>query len=197
MSHRNQGFFCPDCPKLFFNNAPPPPAASPAPGGSRKRSTRGLMTASKLFQMVTKERRAAPRASAPRDGIKIRGRWTASRMYPFFISPRAIQPAQMLPFQPRPRDRAGVLVLRLMGPSVSTVKIFSAFRKLASVHSSCSRIRTAMELSRRSSHPRAPTSPELSNKVPRGSRRRPRLPLRELYFIFQVPVRPTSAQFIM
>ncbi|KAH9048105.1 glycoside hydrolase [Lactarius hengduanensis] len=75
----NQGFFCPDCPKLFFNPAPPPkPAPSPAPGGTRKRSTRGLMGPSKLFQMITKERRAVPRASAPRNGIKIRGRWTAS-----------------------------------------------------------------------------------------------------------------------
>ncbi|KAI9466203.1 glycoside hydrolase [Lactarius psammicola] len=75
----NQGFFCPDCPKLFFNPSPPPkPAPSPVPGGARKRSARGLMTPSKLFQMITKERRAAPRASVPRDGIKIRGRWTAS-----------------------------------------------------------------------------------------------------------------------
>ncbi|KAH9001278.1 glycoside hydrolase [Lactarius akahatsu] len=75
----NQGFFCPDCPKLFFNPSPPPnPVASPVPGGTRKRSTRGLMGPSKLFQMITKERRAASRASAPRNGIKIRGRWTAS-----------------------------------------------------------------------------------------------------------------------
>ncbi len=66
-----------------------------------------------------------------------------------------------------------------MGLSVSTVKIFSAFQKLVSVHSSSSLIRTAMELSRCSSRPRAPTSPELCNKVPRGSRRKPRQPLRE------------------
>jgi mannan endo-1,4-beta-mannosidase len=75
----NQGFFCPDCPKLFFNKSPPPhPVPSPAPGGGRKRTIRGLMNPSNMFQMITRERHAEPRAATPRDGLKIRGRWTAS-----------------------------------------------------------------------------------------------------------------------
>lgn len=80
---RNQGFFCADCPKLFFGKTPAPPAPSPAPGGGRKRAARGLMSPSTLFQMITKERRSRRRASTPADGIKIRGRWSASCMYPF------------------------------------------------------------------------------------------------------------------
>jgi hypothetical protein len=44
------------------------------------------MTLSKLRRMVTNERRALPRAPGTR-GIKIRGRWTVSCMYPY-ISPR-------------------------------------------------------------------------------------------------------------
>jgi mannan endo-1,4-beta-mannosidase len=72
-----QGFFCPDCPKLF--PITPPPAPSPAPGGDHKHSkysVRSIMNPTSLFQMITKERRS--RASTPRDGVKIRGRWTAS-----------------------------------------------------------------------------------------------------------------------
>jgi mannan endo-1,4-beta-mannosidase len=80
---RNQGFFCADCPKLFFGKTPAPPAPSPAPGGGRKRAARGLMSPSSLFQMITKERRLRRRASTPADGIKIRGRWSASCTYPF------------------------------------------------------------------------------------------------------------------
>jgi hypothetical protein len=85
----------------------------------------------------------------------------------------------------RPRGRP-VLVLRLMGPSVSTVKIFSAFQTLVSVHSSCSLTKTAIQRSPLNSHPRAPTSMELCNRVPRGSRRKPRLPFREFipYFMY-------------
>ncbi len=41
------------------------------------------MTPSKLFEMIMKERRAAPRSLVPRDGVKIRGRWTANRVYLF------------------------------------------------------------------------------------------------------------------
>ncbi|KAI0302022.1 glycoside hydrolase superfamily [Russula brevipes] len=52
------GFFCPSCPKLF------PPDA-----------TGGLMTPSKLSQMIINERRAAPRALDV--GKKIRSRWMA------------------------------------------------------------------------------------------------------------------------
>jgi len=77
----SQGFICDACPKLFFNQSspsPPPPAASPAPGADRKRSIRGIMNPTSLFQMITKERRSQRRASTPRDGIKIRGRWSAS-----------------------------------------------------------------------------------------------------------------------
>jgi mannan endo-1,4-beta-mannosidase len=36
------------------------------------------MNPSDMFQMITRERHAEPRASTPRDGIKIRGRWTAA-----------------------------------------------------------------------------------------------------------------------
>ncbi|KAN0137326.1 hypothetical protein V8E53_004771 [Lactarius tabidus] len=50
---------------------PPPPAIpSPVPSISRRLST--------LFQMSTKERRSARRASTTRDGVKIGGRWSAS-----------------------------------------------------------------------------------------------------------------------
>jgi len=76
-----QGFTCDSCAKLFFNQSPPsppPPAPSPAPKGDRKRSIRGIMNPNSLFQMITKERRSERRASTPRDGIKIRGRWSAS-----------------------------------------------------------------------------------------------------------------------
>ena len=87
MLHRNQGFLCADCPKLFFNKTPAPrPVPSPAPGGGRKRSTRGPLT-SNLFEMITRERHIEPRRSTPRDGVKIRGRWTASCVYPFYPAP--------------------------------------------------------------------------------------------------------------
>jgi mannan endo-1,4-beta-mannosidase len=66
------GFFCPSCPKLF---PPVSPQPSPAPGSPRKRTLGGLMTPSKLFEMIMKERRAAPRALDV--DKKIRGRWMA------------------------------------------------------------------------------------------------------------------------
>ena len=97
----------------------------------------------------------------------------------------------MLPFQLRPREGAGVLALHLMGPKVSTVKIFSPFQKLVSVHSSCSPTRIAIAQWGAHSHRRAPTLTELCNKVPRGSRRKLHPPSCELIFIFHVPVRPT------
>lgn len=74
---RNQGFQCPSCPKLFPLAPPPAPAPSPAPGG-RKRSIRRLMNPTTLFELITRERRSERRASTPRDGVKIRGRWSAS-----------------------------------------------------------------------------------------------------------------------
>ncbi|KAI0306582.1 glycoside hydrolase [Multifurca ochricompacta] len=76
ISSGNHGFFCPSCPKLFFNPLPPPQPSS-APGGTRKRTAGGI-TPSKLLRMITEERRAAPRALDSRDGVKIRGRWMAS-----------------------------------------------------------------------------------------------------------------------
>jgi mannan endo-1,4-beta-mannosidase len=72
---RTHGFFCPSCPKLF----PLAPKPSPAPGSPRKRTLGGLMTPSKLFEMIMKERRAAPRALDV--DKKIRGRWMAPCTY--------------------------------------------------------------------------------------------------------------------
>ena len=91
MLHRNQGFFCPSCPKLFFKPKPPPvpsPVPVSGPGAGRKRS-RGVIDPSNLFEMITRERHAAPRASTPRD-IKIRGRWGASRVYHFRNLPSSL-----------------------------------------------------------------------------------------------------------
>ncbi|KAI0273624.1 glycoside hydrolase superfamily [Gloeopeniophorella convolvens] len=77
VSSGTQGFFCPSCPKIFFK-PPPAPQTSATPGGTRKRAAGSLMTRSKLLKMITDERRRAARSASKRDGVKIRGRWTAS-----------------------------------------------------------------------------------------------------------------------
>lgn len=73
-----------------------------------------------------------------------------------------------------------MLVLRLMDPKVSTVKIFSAFQKLVLVHSNSSPTRIAIAQWGARSHRQAPTSTELCNKVLRGSRRKLHPPSCEL-----------------
>ncbi|KAF9464694.1 glycoside hydrolase family 5 protein [Collybia nuda] len=83
----NQGFVCPDCPKLFQRPPPPPPVApappqpSPAPG-TRRRRTPGPLTRAKLLRerkaMWRKARKVQKRSGKPSGGVRIRGRWMAS-----------------------------------------------------------------------------------------------------------------------
>ncbi|KAN0137236.1 hypothetical protein V8E53_004946, partial [Lactarius tabidus] len=80
---------------------------------------------------------------------------------------------------PRSREAAAVLVLRLMDPRALTARIFSAFQKLISPHSSCSLTRTPIAQLPLRTYPPAPTSTELSNKVSRGSKRK-QIPLEPL-----------------
>lgn len=182
MLRRNQGFLCADCPKLFPLPQPPAPAPSPAPG-DRKRAMRRLMNPATLFQMITKERHSEHRASTPRDGVKIRGRWSAPCTYSIFHTLSSLLKCN----QPRPREEVVVLVLRSMGPVASTVKIFSTSHRLVSGHSSCSLTRIPIAQLTLRSHLRASTSTELWNKVSRGSRRKHNPPRREciLYFMYR------------
>ena len=79
----HQGFFCVDCPKLFpLAPPPPPPQASPAPGTRRRRSPKPL-TRARLLQerkaVWKKARTNKKRAGQLGDGVRVRGRWVASR----------------------------------------------------------------------------------------------------------------------
>lgn len=95
-----------------------------------------------------------------------------------FFNP-IVRPTKYAPLKPRPRDRAGVLVLRLMGPRVLTVKTFSLFRTSISAPFSFSLTRMTMEPFPRSTCLPAPTLTGLCNRVPRGSRHKVLPPKRE------------------
>ena len=112
MLRRNQGFLCADCPKLFPLPQPPAPAPSPAPG-DRKRAMRRLMNPATLFQMITKERHSEHRASTPRDGVKIRGRWSAPCTYSIFHTLSSLLKCN----QPRPTPPTSKSNRRLALPS--------------------------------------------------------------------------------
>jgi len=76
VSSGNQGFLCPDCPKLF--PLTPAPQPSPAPG-ARRRSVSGAMTKARLMRDIVERRKARRAASTDetQDGPKIRGRWSS------------------------------------------------------------------------------------------------------------------------
>ncbi|KAF5380977.1 hypothetical protein D9615_003950 [Tricholomella constricta] len=83
VSSGNQGYFCTDCPKLFPRQvAPPPPRPSPAPRVRRRRAPEPLSKAKLLKERKAawkRERERQKRAGELLDGVKIRGRWTASQ----------------------------------------------------------------------------------------------------------------------
>ncbi|KAG6818121.1 hypothetical protein H0H87_000026 [Tephrocybe sp. NHM501043] len=82
VSSGNQGFFCTDCMKLFPRVVQPAPQPSPAPG-SQRRSVPQPQSKAKLLKerkaAWKKERERQKRAGVQPDGVKIRGRWTASQ----------------------------------------------------------------------------------------------------------------------
>ncbi|KAG6890700.1 hypothetical protein C0995_005073 [Termitomyces sp. Mi166 len=81
VSSGNQGFFCVGCKKLFPRVVPPAPQPSPAPG--LRRSIPEPQSKAKLLKerkaAWKKQRERQKRAGAQLDGVKIRGRWTASQ----------------------------------------------------------------------------------------------------------------------
>ncbi|KAI6167024.1 glycoside hydrolase family 5 protein [Pisolithus thermaeus] len=77
---RTQGFMCTDCPKLYPLSPTPTPQPSPAPG-TKKRS--GPVTTEQLLRKRAESRRLNRRAAKlagklKEDGIRVRGRWTAT-----------------------------------------------------------------------------------------------------------------------
>ncbi|KAI0320106.1 glycoside hydrolase superfamily [Amylostereum chailletii] len=76
VSTGDQGFTCVNCPKLFFKQPAPAPVPS---GAARKRSPARAMSKARLMQKVIEDRRRSS-TSVPADGVKIRGRWSASSM---------------------------------------------------------------------------------------------------------------------
>ncbi|KAF5373898.1 hypothetical protein D9758_000572 [Tetrapyrgos nigripes] len=77
VSSGNQGFFCPDCPKLFQRNTPVP-QPSPAPGQRRQDVPAPLTKKSIIQERVARWKKT--RAAAPRKegGVQIRGRWVST-----------------------------------------------------------------------------------------------------------------------
>ncbi|KAH0583879.1 Mannan endo-1,4-beta-mannosidase F [Termitomyces sp. J132] len=79
VSTGNQGFFCHSCTKIFPRTIPTP-QASPAPGF--RRSVPEPQSKAKLLKerkaAWKKQRERQKRAGVQPDGVKIRGRWTAS-----------------------------------------------------------------------------------------------------------------------
>lgn len=77
ISSGNQGFFCPDCPKLFQRTTPPP-QPSPAPG-QRRQDIPAPLTKKRIIQervaQWKKTRAVAPKKEG---GIQIRGRWIST-----------------------------------------------------------------------------------------------------------------------
>ncbi|KAI6109817.1 glycoside hydrolase family 5 protein [Pisolithus sp. B1] len=74
ISSGTQGFMCTDCPKLYPLSPTPTPQPSPAPG-SKKRS--GPVTTEQLLRVSTGEA-AKLAGKLKEDGIRVRGRWTAT-----------------------------------------------------------------------------------------------------------------------
>jgi len=84
VSSGNQGYFCASCPKLFPRAPPPPPPPQPSPAlGVRRRSLPEPLTKTKLLKerkaAWKRERERQKRSGELSDGVKIRGRWTASK----------------------------------------------------------------------------------------------------------------------
>ncbi|KAI6108978.1 glycoside hydrolase family 5 protein [Pisolithus croceorrhizus] len=80
ISSGTQGFMCTDCPKLYPLSPTPTPQPSPAPG-AKKRS--GPVTTEQLLRKRAESRRLNRRAAKlagklKEDGIRVRGRWTAT-----------------------------------------------------------------------------------------------------------------------
>lgn len=77
---RNQGFFCPECPKLF--PVAPPPQTSPVPGTKRSLPKR-VTKRSILQERKDKIKRGLANAvrSTAAGGIRIRGKWISTREF--------------------------------------------------------------------------------------------------------------------
>ncbi|KAJ7343492.1 glycoside hydrolase family 5 protein [Mycena albidolilacea] len=79
VSSGSQGFFCPDCPKLFQKTTPPPPGPSAAAALRRKIQP---LTKKRILE-ERKEARKATRAlklqsEPPSAGVRVRGKWIAT-----------------------------------------------------------------------------------------------------------------------
>lgn len=74
--HRNQGFLCTDCPKLFTQVTPPAPQTSSTPGRRSPKpiTKRGLLEERRL---AFKKTRAAKKREVSSGGVSIRGMWKA------------------------------------------------------------------------------------------------------------------------
>ncbi|KAG6335366.1 hypothetical protein ID866_3729 [Astraeus odoratus] len=80
VSSGTQGYFCPDCPKLYPLNPTPTPQPSPAVGVKKRSSP---LTSKQILRNRAESRRrnreAAKRAGTLKeDGIRVRGRWAAT-----------------------------------------------------------------------------------------------------------------------
>ncbi|PPQ71971.1 hypothetical protein CVT24_008188 [Panaeolus cyanescens] len=85
VSSGNQGFLCPDCPKLFARQptappTPPPPQPSRAPG--QRRNTAQRLTKRRIIEerkaALKKTRELKKRTNPVGGGFRIRGRWVAT-----------------------------------------------------------------------------------------------------------------------
>lgn len=83
LAHRNQGFFCTDCPKLFPRPVTPPKPQPSTNPGDRRRKLPVQITKKNLIKERAEKRKQA-RELAKRSGtleqtgVKIRGRWAST-----------------------------------------------------------------------------------------------------------------------
>ncbi|KAJ7285843.1 glycoside hydrolase family 5 protein [Mycena rebaudengoi] len=82
VSSGNQGFFCPDCQKLFQVTSAPPPGPSLVPGTNSRRKNPVPLTRKRVLQ-EKKEARKQTRALLAKsqtssEGVRVRGKWIAT-----------------------------------------------------------------------------------------------------------------------